>query len=107
MIPHARSERRPVPRFPDKWMSRHERLDETHAPGLRSWVASANGHADFPIQNLPFGVFSPRAGAPRGGIAIGDEILDLRSLSEAALLDGEAQAACSACLGPMLNRFLG
>ena len=81
-------------------------VDETHAPGLRSWVASANGHEDFPIQNLPFGVFSPRAGAPRGGIAIGDEILDLRSLSEAALLDGEAQAACSACLGPMLNRFL-
>ena len=30
-------------------------LDETHVPDLRSWVASANGHPDFPIQNLPLG----------------------------------------------------
>ena len=48
-------------------------LDFTHDPGRRSWVASANGHPDFPIQNLPFGVFVPSAGSePRGGIAIGD-----------------------------------
>ena len=33
-------------------------IDGTHAPGLVSWVESANGHADFPIQNLPFGVFT-------------------------------------------------
>ena len=33
------------------------RLDETHDPARQSWVASANGHADFPIQNLPLGVF--------------------------------------------------
>ena len=52
-------------------------IDETHAPERRSWVASANQHADFPIQNLPFGVFSPPGGAPRGGVAIGDEIFDL------------------------------
>jgi fumarylacetoacetase len=81
-------------------------LDATHAPSLRSWVASAQDHPDFPIQNLPFGVFSPLAGAPRGGVAIGDEILDLRALSKAELLDGEAQAACHACAGPNLNPFL-
>jgi fumarylacetoacetase len=81
-------------------------VDATHAPCLRSWVASAPDHPDFPIQNLPFGVFSPLAGAPRGGVAIGDEILDLRALSEAGLLDGEAQAACHACAGPTLNPFL-
>jgi fumarylacetoacetase len=52
-------------------------IDETHAADLTSWVASANGHADFPIQNLPFGIFSPKEGAPRGGVAIGDDILDL------------------------------
>ena len=46
-------------------------IDETHDPALTSWVASANGHPDFPIQNLPFGVFSPSGGAPRGGVAIG------------------------------------
>ena len=81
-------------------------IDHTHDPSLQSWVASANGHADFPIQNLPFGIFSPLAGAPRGGIAIGDEILDLRALHEEQLLDDEAQAACDLCAGPTLNGFL-
>jgi fumarylacetoacetase len=81
-------------------------LDQTHDPGLRSWVASANGHPDFPIQNLPLGVFSPLAGAPRGGIAIGEMILDLRALHDAKLLDGEAQAACHLCTGPTLNPLL-
>ena len=52
-------------------------IDETHNPALTSWVASANGHSDFPIQNLPLGVFSPPGGAPRGGVAIGDMIVDL------------------------------
>ena len=56
-------------------------VNETHDPGLRSWVESANSpSSDFPIQNLPLGVFRPRggAGAPAIGVAIGDEILDLR-----------------------------
>jgi fumarylacetoacetase len=56
-------------------------LDPTHAPSLRSWVASANQTgSDFPIQNLPYGRFR-RAGsgeAWRIGIAIGDQILDLQ-----------------------------
>ena len=80
--------------------------DHTHDPSLQSWVTTANGHADFPIQNLPFGVFSPLAGAPRGGVAIGDMILDLRALHEAGLLDEEAQAVAHACIGPTLNPFL-
>ena len=42
-------------------------MDATHDPALRSWVDSANGHPDFPIQNLPFGVFAPPGGGtPRG-----------------------------------------
>ena len=81
-------------------------LDHTHDPGLRSWVPSADGHPDFPIQNLPLGVFGPLAGAPRGGVAIGERILDLRALHDAGLLDDEAQAACHACTGPTLNPFL-
>ena len=81
-------------------------IDHTHDPALISWVESANGHADFPIQNLPFGVFSPLAGAPRGGIAIGDMILDLRALHEETLLDEEAQGAAHPCIGPSLNPFL-
>lgn len=81
-------------------------LDHTHDPGLQSWVGSANGHADFPIQNLPLGVFGPLAGAPRGGIAIGDFILDLRALADSGLLDDEAQAAALAGAGPTLNPLL-
>ena len=71
-------------------------IDHTHDPSLHSWVTDANGHPDFPIQNLPLGVFSPLAGSPRGGIAIGEHILDLRALHEAELLDDEAQAALGA-----------
>jgi fumarylacetoacetase len=80
--------------------------DSTHDPELRSWVTSANGHPDFPIQNLPLCVFSPLAGAPRGGIAMGDMILDLRALHDANLLEGEAQAACQLCSGPTLNSLM-
>lgn len=55
-------------------------IDETHDPALQSWVASANDPAtDFPIQNLPFGRFrEPRDGDWRIGVAIGDQVLDLR-----------------------------
>jgi len=56
---------------------------QTHDPKLKSWVESANDPAtDFPIQNLPFGVFRRKGSkeAPRGGVAIGDQILDLAAL---------------------------
>jgi len=64
-------------------------LDSTHDPQRRSWVASANGHPDFPIQNLPLGVISTDANpAPRIAVAIGREVLDLEGASSAGLLDG-------------------
>src|SRR4029077_6826238 len=59
------------------------KLDETHDPALRSWVESANAPGcEFPIQNLPFGVFrrKGRTETPRGGVAIGYQILDLAAL---------------------------
>ena len=61
-------------------------LNETHDTALRSWVASANAEgSDFPIQNLPFGRFRMTTGEPwRIGVAIGDQVLDLRA---AALID--------------------
>ena len=61
--------------------------DETHNPDLTSWVDSANDPStDFPIQNLPFGVFShPGDEYPRPGIAIGDEIVDLAACMEAGV----------------------
>ena len=61
--------------------------DETHDPGRLSWVASANGHPLYPIQNLPLGIFSADERTPRVGVAIGESILDLRGLAEAGLLD--------------------
>jgi fumarylacetoacetase len=65
------------------------RIDATHDPKLRSWVASANGHDDFPIQNLPVGRFL-RAAEPDApadlGVAIGDQILSLTGASDAGLL---------------------
>lgn len=56
-------------------------IDETHDPKRTSWVESANDHREFPIQNLPLGIFSPGSGAPRPGVAIGDMILDLGAIS--------------------------
>lgn len=69
----------------------------------RSWVEHANGHADFPLQNLPLGIFSRPGEAPRCGVAIGDAILDLQAVSAASLLDGAAQAAVAATEAGTLN----
>jgi fumarylacetoacetase len=78
-------------------------IDETHSPGRQSWVASANRHADFPIQNLPLGVFTPPEGAARGGVAIGDDIFDLAAARELGLFEGLAAQAAQAASGATLN----
>ncbi|MDP2411518.1 MAG: fumarylacetoacetase, partial [Pseudolabrys sp.] len=82
-------------------------LDETHDPGLKSWLDSANGHADFPIQNLPFGIFSTAGSAPRSGVAIGDQIIDLSALSESGLLSGDATTAAATGRASTLNALMG
>jgi fumarylacetoacetase len=71
----------------------------------RSWVASANGHADFPLQNLPLGVFSVKGSAPRSGVAIGDHVFDLEAALDAGLFDGVAKKAVEATRGGQLNAF--
>src|SRR5271169_5812697 len=81
-------------------------IDETHDAKRESWVASARGHSEFPIQNLPFGAFSPPGGAPRGGVAIGDMIFDLHAGLEAELFSGEAEKAAEAATGPALNPLM-
>lgn len=55
-------------------------IDLTHALDARSWVESANeAETDFPLQNLPYGVFfTEEDPLPRLGVAIGDQVLDLR-----------------------------
>lgn len=72
-------------------------LNETHDPSRTSWVASARGHADFPIQNLPLGVFSVPGREPRVGVAIGEEVLDL-ALVASAVDHGLRAAATSSSL---------
>src|SRR5258706_1211599 len=74
----------------------------------RSWVASAEQHdTDFPLQNLPFGVFRATARAPRPGIAIGDRILDLAAVAEQGLLSDQAAALVHECtLDGALNPLL-
>ena len=52
----------------------------------KSWVASAQGSI-FPIQNLPYGIFSTSQKTPRMGVAIGDKILDLYELAAHQLID--------------------
>jgi fumarylacetoacetase len=83
------------------------KLDETHDPALRSWVASANAaDGDFPIQNLPYAVFR-RCGdnaPPRVGVAIGAEILDVGAVAD--LMDGTAAGAAAACASPHLNALM-
>ncbi|GJD98311.1 fumarylacetoacetase [Methylobacterium isbiliense] len=81
-------------------------LDHTHDPGLRSWVPGADGHADFPIQNLAFGVVAPSGEGPRAGVAIGAFVLDLPGALAAGLVEGEAGRAVAAMREPALNGFL-
>ncbi len=84
-------------------------MNETHDPLLRSWVESANtpGH-DFPIQNLPFGVFR-RAGSAspfRGGVAIGDWIVDLGAACDSGAFEAAALAAARLAAQPSLNALM-
>ncbi|MEJ1978316.1 MAG: fumarylacetoacetase [Acetobacteraceae bacterium] len=82
-------------------------LDETHDPNRRSWVASANLPAtDFPIQNLPFGVFSIDGAPPTGGVAIGGRVVDLARCVALGLFEDEALLAARAATGPTLNPLL-
>jgi fumarylacetoacetase len=87
-------------------------LNETHNPDARSWVASANRpDTDFPIQNLPFGVFVPRSArdggeAARVGVAIGDRVLDIAACHRRDLFRGLAADAAEACASSSLNTLL-
>ena len=83
--------------------------DDTHDPALRSWVASANdGQTDFPIQNLPFGRFR-RAGSDeplRAGVAIGDQVLDLKLAFETSPWSATQQRLLQPLADGDLNAFM-
>ena len=83
-------------------------MNDTHRADRRSWVESANApRCDFPIQNLPFGVFRDWEGddSPRVGVAIGDFVLDVSAL-RAGLFEGQARRAVEACTEPTLNALM-
>ncbi len=87
-------------------------LNETHNPDAYSWIASANGaSSDFPLQNLPFGVFVPddegeREAHPRVGVAIGDSVLDVLACYKRGAFNGRAATAAEACAGATLNPLM-
>ena len=76
-------------------------LDHTHDPDLISWVESARDHADFPVQNLPFGAMDFGEG-PRPVVAIGEEVFDLKVATQRGLL-GESGELAGAVASPSLN----
>jgi fumarylacetoacetase len=74
-------------------------------PALRSWI-SVDQDCDFPIQNLPYGVFRRPGGTPAVGVAIGDEVLDLAALHDAGLFTGSAVAERNVFAAASLNGFM-
>ena len=84
-------------------------LDETHDAGARSWLDSANlSGGDFPIQNLPFGVFRRLDSGEvfRGGVAIGDQIVDLAAAAAGGIFQAEAAVGVRAAAEPELNSLM-
>lgn len=83
-------------------------LDETHDPALKSWLDSANvAGTDFPIQNLPFGVFSTGPDhTQRIGVALGDQVFDLQAAAKRMLLDGLSSTVIEACGSDTLNPLM-
>ena len=83
-------------------------MNKTHDPALTSWVASANTpETDFPIQNLPFGVFSRKGETERRvGVAIGDQIVDIGESLAANLWTGPARDVARFCDRPTMKELM-
>ena len=78
-------------------------IDHTHDPAATCWVEGADDHPDFPVQNLPLGVFAPEDLEPRIGTAIGGHVLDVASSAAAGLLGALPHDLYAALLQPSLN----
>ena len=83
-------------------------MNATHDPQRQSWVLSANRRGNaFPVQNLPFGVFAGALG-PTVGVAIGDQVLDLRGCSGflGPLPAGTVEVCAASTLNPLIDELL-
>ena len=78
-------------------------IDETNDSALKSWVETPHG-SDFPIQNLPIGIFSVGDRRRRAGVAIGDFVLDLTGIAD--LLDEDWRETGPLAYGKIADRFL-
>ena len=90
-------------------MSNTNLLNETHNLALTSWVESANvENCDFPIQNLPFASFKRKDSKEncRAGVAIGDQVIDLKALFALDVFAGDTQLALEQCCHIQLNAFM-
>ena len=83
-------------------------MNQTHDPALTSWIESANSpDTDFPIQNLPFGVFSRKGEDERRvGVAIGDQIVDIGESLSANLWTGKARDVARFCDRPTMHELM-
>jgi len=83
-------------------------INETHDVELTSWVGSANSDSDFPIQNLPFAIFKRKGleEAFRGGVAIGDQVVDLAAVAKISLFSGSVQTSLEAASQSTLNALM-
>ena len=81
-------------------------MDETHDSNLKSWV-EVDENSDFPIQNIPFGVYRPKGGGDvHVATAIGDYVLDLAHLDDAGLFNGTEVEGTEVFHEPTLNALM-
>ena len=85
------------------------KLNRTHDPDRKSWLESANdGKTDFPIQNLPFAIFRRLNTKEkyRAGVAIGEQIVDLRAAHKAGVFSIELTPTLKTLYKRRLNSFM-
>ena len=81
-------------------------MDKTHDSNLKSWI-NVDENSDFPIQNIPFGVCSPKEGGDLHVVtAIGDFIIDLAHLDDAGVFEGTEIEGAEIFHEPTLNAFM-
>ena len=82
-------------------------MSRANNPQLKTWV-EVKPESDFPIQNLPFGIFKTTDGTPRAGVAIGEFILDLSVVADAGLFNAITfDVGCIIAESAVIGRLIG